>query len=142
MKLIEDVSHLKFDTYRKAALTRARVLTETDYQERGGKIETLEGPQSFKPGDFLSRGVENEEWPIRAEKMFTSKQQVGESDTEGWADYVTKGEVQATQIFEPFQVKRSNGEMYTGKAGDYLIVDGDNKRIVAQGIFRKSYERI
>jgi len=140
LKLIEDISQLKFSFYHKVALTRARPLTEADYQERGGKIETMEGPQAFKPGDFLSRGVENEEWPTRAEKMLNSKERVGESDAEGWADYITKGTVQAAQIFEPFQVKRSNGEMYTGKAGDYLVVEGNSKRIVDQNIFRKSYE--
>lgn len=47
--------------YRKITPTRARPLTQKDFDERGGVIQTKEGPVAFEVGDYLAVGVAGEE---------------------------------------------------------------------------------
>ena len=55
---------MEFKQYQRTAPTRARRLTEEDYQRYKGIIQTLEGPQPFLPGDYLATDAKGE-WPIK-----------------------------------------------------------------------------
>ena len=136
----ERMNRLPFQLFQKTALLRARPLTEDDYQQRGGIIQTREGPAGFEPGDFLARGVQNEEWPITKEHFAADYERVSEPDTEGFAFYRATGICQAYQMPEAFTVKRTRGDILTGKAGDYLVRSGNRTWIVDRTIFENSYE--
>src|SRR5947209_6443442 len=101
----DGMSTLLFQTFRKTALLQARPLTEDDYKERRGIIQTREGAASFQPGDYLARGIQAEEWPITREHFARSYEQVSEPDTEGFASYQAKDICQAYQMPEPFTVR-------------------------------------
>lgn len=138
----DEMNAFPFQSFRKIALLQARPLTEVDYQERQGIIQTREGSASFQPGDFLARGVQNEEWPITREHFATSYEQVSEHDAAGFASYRAKDTYQAYQILEPFTLKRSKGDILAGKAGDYLLRSGERMWIIDRTIFEQSYERV
>src|SRR5207253_1671596 len=101
----DEINAFPFQPFRKTALLHARPLTEEDYKERHGIIQSREGSASFQPGDFLARGVQDEEWPMTREHFTTSYEQVSEQDTEGFASYRAKDTYQAYQILEPFTLK-------------------------------------
>ena len=138
----DEMNNLPFQSFQKMALLQARPLTEDDYQQRGGIIQTREGLVGFEPGDYLARGIENEEWPISKEHFATSYERVSELDAEGFASYRARDICQAYQMPEPFTVKRTRGDTLTGKADDYLVRSGDRIWIVDRTIFENSYERI
>ena len=129
---------------RKVALTRARMLTEQDYQERGGVIETLEGPVRFRVGEYLCIGSANEEWPQKAERIQTLYSLVGASDTPGFDVYKPVGAIRtAMQMSETFSIQLKRGDTLTGKPGDYLLIAENGKAWpVARSIFEQSYERV
>ncbi len=143
---IIDVSKIpdeKFHTYRKKELTKARLLTETDFSHRQGKIVTLEGESSFTPGDYLAVGSKGEEFPIRAETMKATKQLVGEVDEQGWGSYKATNTVKATSINKPFAVRRlGTDDVYHGKVGDYVVDTGKRQYIVDREIFELTYEPV
>ena len=121
----KEISSLPFRSYRKVASfrLRARRLTQEDVEQRGGVIHTMEGPVAFQPGDYLARGIQGEEYPIRPE-AFAMLYDVDtlEPDTEGFASYRSAPLLhQAAQITEPFTVERADGGLFTGKAGDYVM---------------------
>ena len=138
----DEMNAFPFQTFQKTALLQARSLTQEDYQERQGIIQTREGSASFQPGDFLACGVQDEEWPITREHFATSYEQVSEQDIEGFASYQAKDTYQAYQILEPFTLKRSKGDTLTGKAGDYLLRSGERMWNIDRTIFEQSYERV
>lgn len=138
----DEMSNLPFQTFQKTALLQARPLTEDDNQQRSGIIRTREGPAGFEPGDYLARGIEREEWPITKEHFATSYEQVSEPNTEGFAFYRARDICQAYQMPEPFTVRRTKGDILTGKAGDYLVRSGDRIWIVDRTIFENSYKQV
>lgn len=139
---IGDIPADRFDIFRKSELTKARLLTQEDFDLRGGIINTLEGSVSFKVGDFLAIGVKGEEYPIRTETMANTKQIVGGPDKEGWDSYRTTTKVKATKIDKPFGVKRVGTEdVIYGKAGDWLVDSGKRQFIVDGDIFLQTYEQ-
>jgi hypothetical protein len=145
---IEKMSGLDFQSFRKTASirVRARRLTEKDVKQRRGIIYTLEGPVAFQAGDYLVRGIKGEEYPITPQNfavLYDERSMV--PDGEGFAWYRPANIIhQAVQIAEPFTVERKAGEIYTGKAGDYLVRTGQGSsgRIVDRTIFEQSYERV
>jgi hypothetical protein len=138
----EHMNRLPFQFFQKTALLKARPLTDVDYQQRGGIIQTREGSAGFEPGDYLARGIENEEWPITKEHFATSYDRHSEPDAEGFASYRTTTICQAYQMLEPFTVRRMRGDVLTGKAGDYFVRSGERIWIVDRAIFENSYERV
>jgi len=136
----EEMNHFPFQSFRKTMLLQARPLTERDYQQRGGLIETREGPIGFQPGDYLARGVQDEEWPITQVHFATGYEPVSVPDTQGFASYRARDACQAYQMPEPFTVtRRARGDTFTGNAGDYLVRSGDRLWVVASSIFEQSY---
>ncbi len=139
----DEMNHLPFQPFRKTALLQARPLTEGDYLQQGGLIQTREGPVGFQPGDYLARGIQGEEWPITQAHFATSYEQVSEPDAQGFASYRAREICRAYQMPEPFTVTRqTRGDLFTGNAGDYLVRSGDRIWVVAPSIFEQSYEPI
>lgn len=136
------MNNLPFQSFQKTALLKARHLTDVDCQQKGGIIQTREGLVGFQPGDYLARGIQNEEWPITKEHFATSYERVSEPDAEGFASFRARDICQAYQMPEPFTVKRTRGDTLTGKAGDYLVRSGERMWIVDCAIFENSYERV
>jgi hypothetical protein len=124
---------LTFQHYRKITKTRARPLTEKDYQARGGTIQTIEGPATFKIGDYLGRDDKGE-FPIRRAKVERDYQQITLPDASGWAEYMPLDVREAAQVNEPFEL---NGQH--GKAGDYIVRGSDSQWIVDRELFEASY---
>jgi hypothetical protein len=137
----ELLKNLKFLPFRKETPLKARPLTEDDFRERKGVIQTLEGVVSFQPGDYLAVGVKNEEWPILRETFEGNYYKVESSSEDEFAYYKLIDNVRlACQIFDTFSVRRSNGDMYHGKPGDYLVrTNSGSLHILDKEVFEQSY---
>lgn len=136
----DEMEDFTFRFFQKTALLQARLLTKDDYQQSGGTIQTREGTIEFQPGDYLARGIENEEWSITKDHFSASYERVSEPDSEGFAFYRALDICQAYQITEPFTVRRLRGDILTGKACDYLVRSGTRVWIVDRTIFENSYK--
>ena len=131
-----------FRTFRKTASFKARVLTEEDYHKRNGVIKTLEGAVAFAPGDYLLRGVENEEWSVARHHFQETYKRIAGPDKEGFALYYTNELRLARQVLETFMVEISNGNVLSGKRGDYLVKAGEKIWITDRDIFERTYEAV
>lgn len=138
----KNLKSLDFRPYRKTALLSARPLTEDDYRQRTGVIQTLEGPVQFQPGDYLARGIKNEEWPIRRQRFAELYEQVGKADASNFGTYRAIGVRQAAQLQEPFTVEIDQGDTLTGNAGDYLVVSDGSGYVAERNIFESTYEPV
>jgi hypothetical protein len=137
----QEMNELPLRSFRKTAPVKARPLTEDDYKQRKGTIQSLEGPIRFQPGDYLARGTQDEEWPIQAREFAAHYQQVTAADADGFAMYRNTDVRQAMQVSEGFTVRMKNGDIATGKAGDYLVRSRDSAWVVDRDIFENSYEQ-
>jgi hypothetical protein len=135
-----DLDGLPFRVYRKTALLRARLLTQEDFDRRGGVVQTLEGPVRFEPGDYLARGVQNEEWPIRRDQFEQLYRPAGNAGADGFGAYHAIGVREAVQIDEPFTVQIGQGDVLTGKPGDYLVKSDGGGYVAERDIFESTYE--
>lgn len=136
-----DLDTLPFQSFQKKALVRARPLTQEDYTQRQGIISTLEGPVAFQPGDYLARGIQDEEWPISRRQLLQEYERVSEPDDQGFALYRVTAMRQACQIPKAFAVKQNWNTVLQGKAGDYLVRSGESVWITDRQIFESSYEQ-
>ena len=113
--------------------------------ETAQQIESLEGIQQLKAGDYLCRGIQGEYWPQAHKKLLETYNASGEHDTDGFERFDPKPDgkwVQATTIDQPFRIVAKWGEL-KGKAGDYIvrsIEDTSDIWIVDRAIFEASYE--
>ncbi|GCE23297.1 hypothetical protein [Dictyobacter kobayashii] len=143
MKITEETIHsFPFQPYRKKARLHARPLTYKDYQQKQGKIQTLEGIMDFVIGDYLARGIQNEEWPISQSYFEANYTRDADQCSEGFAWYSPKNVRHACQIHQPFTVELKDGKTFIGQAGDYLINTGRAIWVVENDIFQQSYEAI
>ena len=131
-----------FRTFRKTASLKARILTEEDYHKRNGVIKTLEGAVAFRPGDYLLRGVKNEEWSVAHHHFQETYERIAEPDKEGFALYQTNEIRLAYQVLESFMVQITNGDVLKGKRGDYLVKSGEKTWITDRDIFECTYEAV
>jgi hypothetical protein len=132
---------LIFRSYQKTAPVRARLLTDEDYVQRQGMIQSLEGQETFQPGDCLAQGVLDEEWIMSRDWLMDNYEQVEGPNEDGFATYYPKPNVRlACQMAEPFVINKANGDILTGKTGDYLILTDDRGRIVDKVAFERSHE--
>lgn len=143
MEITDDyMAGLPFRSFRKSAVTLARPPAEDDYKRLNGTIQTLEGPATFQPGDYLARGTENEEWPISKQHFNQVYKEVAPAGEEGFALYVAQEIREALQMDKDFTVKRTNGDILSGKKGDYLVRSGGNVRVVQRDIFENTHEPV
>lgn len=139
----EILNNLTYQKYRKIAPVQVRTLTEEDYQQRQGVVFSLEGPVRFQPGDYLAKGILDEEWAMSQEGLLSNYEYVTGPNEQGFTTYRPKSNVRwACQMPEPFSIRRRDGTILKGKAGDYLIRLEDRARIVDRTVFEKSHERI
>ena len=124
---------MEFKSYRKITPTVARVLTELDYDERGGIVETNEGKAAFLPGDYLARDTKGA-WPIGVLNIRTNYRRLSEADEAGYVLYQPLSTRLAAQMVEPFEV-----DGLIGKAGDYLVKSANGAWPVDREIFEAAY---
>jgi len=132
---------LPFQSFRKVSFLRARPLTEKDYQQRKGVIATKEGLVSFKVGDYLARGISDEEWPIPDHFFAACYKCTSKPDLEGFCAYRVLGTRQALQMRANFTIQYDSDTILTGNAGDYLVRSGNQVWITEGSIFEHSYKR-
>jgi hypothetical protein len=72
----EVLNSLIYQKYRKIAPVQVRTLTEEDYQQRQGLVFSLEGPVRFQPGDYLAKGILDEEWAMSQEGLLSNYEYV------------------------------------------------------------------
>ncbi len=138
----EVMKKLPFRSFRKVSFLRARPLTEKDYQQREGVIATKEGRVSFEVGDYLARGISDEEWPIPGHFFVTNYKSISEPNAEGFCSYHALGTRQALQMRTKFTIQYNRDTILTGKAGDYLVRSGEKVWITEGSIFEHSYKRV
>ena len=131
-----------FHLYQKTAYTQARVLTEQDYLERNGIIETLEGPSSFQPGDYLCEGIKGEQWPQPRAHFEANHVLIGSGDLPGFALYRSTSVRAAAKMSKEFTVTLPTGTQLKGKAGDYLVKLDNEMWVVDSQIFEETYRRV
>lgn len=109
------------------------------------EVQTLEGCLTAAPGDYLCRGIQDEQWPQKANKLLDKYVASEDIDADGWQRFDPKADaapVEAAAIEHPFRVIAQWGELY-GKANDYVVrstVDPTDVWIVDRTIFEASYE--
>jgi hypothetical protein len=131
---LENPMELEYKRYRKITLSRLRPLTEQDYRERNGIIQTREGPATFQPGDFLGQDSKGE-FRVRRVKVERDFRQVSAADAIGWASYQPLDTRLAAQLASPHDLP--NGQH--GEAGDYVVQGSDSQWIVERSLFEASY---
>ena len=124
---------MEFKAYHKSTPTLARLLTQKDYDERNGVIETSEGPKPFAPGDYLAHDAKGE-WPIKRKAIQEKYTRVALEDEHGFAPYLRLGTNLAAPMPEPFRIQG-----LTGKAGDYLVIGNGSGWPVDREIFEQTY---
>jgi hypothetical protein len=128
---------MEFKTYRKSQPTRVRPLTQQNYEELHGIIQTREGAISFLPGDYLAKDALGE-WPIKQTTIAAKYTFVAPEDHEGFLLYQRKGHVLAARMPEPFIINNMHGQ-----TGDYLVIgDTGGAWPVQADIFEQTYERV
>ena len=130
-------------TYRKTTPSRARQASE------GGTIETLEGPIDYAAGDYLYIGSAGERWPEKRARFEASYDRIAGPDAEGYSTYRTRGIVSAQRQVndaahrgQTFTVTLPDGQVLTGKDGDYRVRDDGGAWIVDAAIFAASYTAV
>lgn len=134
---------LQFKEYTKKALTRARKLTQSDFDLLDGTIQTLEGPSSFTVGDYLAHGIEGEEWPIGGETFRAIYELTSEpQDSEGFLLWRKRTTVQAAPIPHGVHVTIKKGDtIHEGRGyGATLVYTGTDLYIAKTDIFEQTYE--
>jgi hypothetical protein len=106
-----------------------------------GTVETLEGPEPYKKGDYIMTGVAGEKWPIRAEK-FPKKYRVDQANP-------AVAFPNPDDAVREVEIADAEGEIdaYGGavkhkvKPGDYIVTYGPGDRArVQKDVFEKTYE--
>ena len=131
--MVGEMAEAGWGEYRKAALTRAK---QTD---GAGTVDTMEGPATYVPGDYICVGVAGERWPQTRERFERSFDLVAGPDAEGLSSYRKRGTVSAQRQPAAFSVEIANGTVLSGKAGDWLVRDASGSWVVDAGIFAASY---
>jgi hypothetical protein len=130
---------LPFIPVRKIAPLYARLLTTQDQLQLNQQVKTLEGKTKFKQGDYLARGIHNEEWIIT--KSYLSKHYIKTSgpDREGFCCYQATTTSKAYRVNTSFVLHKNNGMILKGKAQDYIVYGEDEAWVVDGTIFGQTY---
>ncbi len=115
-------------------------------------VQTLEGTEKVKAGDYLCRGVADEIWPQSKENLERKYDSTDEVDDDGWRKFLPKPDaegVMAAQIDHPFEVEANWGKLQ-GKADDFLLKNHadrdepypDDVWVVDAALFEATYERV
>jgi len=144
-KLLDEVNTA--DSWFHARKTKPIWARQVDRDET---VETLEGTEAIKAGDFLCRGIAGELWPQSAEGITSKYDSTDEVDSNGWRKYAPKPDsegVLAARIDHEFSVTAKWGVL-TGKPGDYLVKNFSDRNknypgdvwVVDAKLFKATYE--
>ena len=120
--------------------------------EQDRTVETLEGTEAVKAGEFLCRGEAGDVWPQSAGNLEAKYAPTDTVDDDGWRRYEPRPDAEgvlAAAVDRPFSVETKRGRL-TGKAGDYAVKSFRDKDtaypadvwIVDQALFGATYERV
>ena len=111
------------------------------------KVKTLEGLISSEKGDFLCKGIEEEQWVIKKEDLLRRYKPTGTIDGE-WMEYQPNPdacELWARELEEKTEIETTFG-ILSGRKGDYLLketvtgnVEPLSYWIIKRSIFLKTY---
>ena len=118
------------------AHTRARLLTQQDFEEQQGLIYAPEGILKFTPGDYVAKDTKGE-WVIRQATMQERYVKVAPEEADGFASYLRTDVSFAAPMPEPFTI-----DGMRGKAGDYLVVNEGAAWPVDREIFEQTYSLV
>lgn len=119
------------------------VLVEFASAER--VIKTLEGEVRCLAGDAILMGAQGERWPVQRKCFDEMYEPAGEFSQGCDGPYRKKSSafILAKQLDVPFTVSVGQGDIISGKVGDWLTQYGDGRQgIVADAVFRKTYLQI
>ncbi len=108
-------------------------------------IKTLEGEVHCSAGDAIVTSAQGESWPVARAHFDEMYEPAGDFAHGLDGAYRKKSSVfiLAKQMDTPFKVTVGQGDVLTGKPGDWLTQYSDGQQgIVADVIFRKTYQRI
>ena len=135
----DQLAGLPFRPVRKVYPLRARKLTAQDLRRRGARVKSLEGEVPFQVGDYLARGIQDEEWVVTKEHLDRHYTQTGKADNEGFQYYQAIDTSLACQIKVPFELHKQNGLQLYGKAHDFIVRNKTEAWVVARAIFSQTY---
>lgn len=118
---------------------RKKILNNKAVQQTtSGTLNTLEGPLTFNPGDWIITGIKGERYAVPNEKFIKLYDKV-----EGEQDIYRKkpGYIDAIELRHPLDLVRSDGVMH-GKVGDFLADNGESQYIIDGDVMKLSYERV
>jgi hypothetical protein len=88
-----------------------------------GSIQTLEGTEQVKPGDYICRGEGGDVWPQSSDSLNKKYTATNEVDADNWSKFEPRPEassVAAAEVDHAFTVHSSWGEL-SGKPGDFIV---------------------
>jgi hypothetical protein len=117
-------------------------------------VDTLEGPVTYRAGDYLCKGPSGDIWGQQKATLFKKYDPAPEnkSDQEGWQKFLPKPDaagVMAASVDRDFSVRHPVWGTFKGHAGDYLVKSYEDKDkpypediwIVKNDIFESTYEK-
>jgi len=115
-------------------------------------VQTLEGRETARAGEYLCRGEVGDIWPQRAESLEAKYAATEIVDAGGWRKYLPRPDdegVLAAEIDHAFAIESRWGSIQ-GKPGDYVVKHYRDKDvpypedvwIVDAGRFQATYQRV
>jgi hypothetical protein len=132
---------LPFRSVHKYAPLRAKRLEHIDKVTYKGRVNTLEGNETFQVGDHLARGIYDEEWVISKDHLHRYYEQISDQpDEEGFFLYRPINNIrEAYRVSTSFILHKNDGTIMKGKANDYIVRDHNDAWIVDGKIFNQTY---
>ena len=102
-------------------------------------IQTLEGSQQVKPGQYLATGIKGEQWAFEQDTFDTYEPA---PDRPGYYTKRQDATVEAFQLAYPIEIRRPDWK-HEGEAGDWFILRApDDQFIVRADVFAETYEPV
>lgn len=127
------------DRYRKIGTV------SVEFSSSDCVIQTLEGQVRCLAEDAILTGAQGERWPVERTHFDEMYEPAGEFSQGCNGRYRKKSSVNtlAKQMDVPFAVSVGQGDIITGKPGDWLTQYADGQQgVVADEVFRKTYQLI
>lgn len=113
-------------------------------------IQTHEGPIQALKGDFLCKGINNEQWAIKKEDLVRCYKPTGKTDGE-WQEYEPDSshcKLWAAELVETVEPDTQFGKL-KGQKGDFILKETSPDSevtlrywIVNRQIFNKTYQKL
>jgi len=111
------------------------------FAKHSGSLTTLEGPVGFNISDAILIGVAGETWPVAREYFDRSYVPVPPTLAGQPGAYMkTAHEVEVVRLGSPIHLSMGERGTLYGKAGDWLVNDGETEQwLVAAEVFDATY---